>query len=116
MRRSEVLPAAVLERGRPAFLREQAVPAFRFDLANDGKLAPLLDALRAPVPLEERVEALRVHRREELEIPAIVQCEVLHGPAVPAGEPRVHRDRIEVDQEADAARLRDLVDRRPEAV
>src|SRR2546425_11353369 len=99
MRRSEVLPAAVLERGCPALLREQAVPAFRFDLANDRKLAPLLDALRAPIPLEERIEAVRVHRREELEVPAIIQREILEGPAVRAGEPRGHRDRIEVDQE-----------------
>src|SRR5437867_3356325 len=116
MRRSEVLPAAVLERGRPALLRGQAVAAFGLDLADDRELAPLLDSLRAPVVLKERIEPFRAHRREELEVPAVVQREVLESPTLRARQSRVHRDRVEVDHEGDFARLRELVDRRPEPV
>src|SRR5438445_412883 len=77
MRGPEVLPPSVLQGNHASLLRVEPVPAAGFHFPDHRELVPLLESLRLPVPVEEVREAVRGHGREELEVPAIVQCEVL---------------------------------------
>src|SRR2546425_421455 len=116
MRGPEVLPPSVLQGDGASLLRVQPVPAAGLHLPDHRELVPLLEPLRLSVPLEQVRETVRAHGREELEVPAVVQCEVLDRPPVRVLQPPVHRDCVVVDHERHLARDGDLVDRRPETV